>query len=150
MTKKTTEMEELEALRKMIKDHDYSAALTLIDEMDEMGQKAIRNQIYSSIKILLLHLMKQQAEERTTQSWDLSIANAIDQINATNARNNARSRYIAEDELSELIEKAYAIALKNASAEAFGGALSEKEFAKHLDPTRVKKEALDLILNYES
>ena len=143
-------MEELEALRKMIEDHDYSAALGLIDEMDEMGQKAIRNQIYSLIKVLLVHLMKQQAEARTTRSWDLSIANAIDQINSTNTRNDKGSRYIAENELAELIDKAYAIALKNASAEAFGGALSEKEFAKHLETARVKKEALNLILNYES
>ncbi len=31
-------MEELEALRKMVEQHDYTAALALIDEMDEMAK----------------------------------------------------------------------------------------------------------------
>jgi len=32
------DMEELEALRKMVEQHDYTAALALIDEMDEMAR----------------------------------------------------------------------------------------------------------------
>ena len=42
------------------------------------------NKIKSFLKTLLLHLIKQDAEQRTTSSWDVSIENAVSQIRDTN------------------------------------------------------------------
>ena len=55
--------------------------------------------------ILLLHLIKQQAENRTTKSWDVSIRNSIREIMNTNKRRKAGGCYIASEELKELEEK---------------------------------------------
>jgi hypothetical protein len=142
-------MEELATLRRLVQKHDYEGALHLLDDMEEMGLKAIRNQVYSFIKVLLIHLMKQQAEKRTTRSWELSIENSLDQIHTANARNDAGSTYLSEGEIYELIDKAYHISLKNASIEAFEGVLSEREFAKKLNEEEIKQTTLSLILNYQ-
>jgi hypothetical protein len=40
--------------------------------------------IRSFIKILLIHLIKQEAQKRTTRSWDISIRNAVREINYIN------------------------------------------------------------------
>ena len=41
------------------------------------------------MQVLLLHLMKQAIEHRTTKSWDVSILNACDQIRRLNKRRKA-------------------------------------------------------------
>ena len=73
-------MEELFELKKHIEQGRYSEALTLISEMEEMSRDDKINKIASLLDILLLHLIKQHAENRTTRSWDLSIHNSIQQI----------------------------------------------------------------------
>ncbi len=66
-------MEELTMLRQYIEGHNYQEALLLIEEMEEMSKEDKLNKIYSYGVILLLHLIKQAAEKRTTRSWDFSI-----------------------------------------------------------------------------
>ena len=43
-----------------------------MEDLEEMGRKSIIKTIRSYAVILLLHLIKQQAEKRTTCSWDVS------------------------------------------------------------------------------
>ncbi|MCP1382873.1 DUF29 family protein [Runella salmonicolor] len=142
-------MEELEALRKMVEAHDYSAALALIDEMDEMAKddKIVKIQAY--IKILLIHLIKQTAEKRTTKSWKRSIANALDGIYSSNKRHRAKGFYLTPEELNEAIEDRFNRSLSEAADEAFEGELSPQDLLKTIDKEAIKKEALDLILTYE-
>ncbi|MEM9400719.1 MAG: DUF29 family protein [Verrucomicrobiota bacterium] len=73
-------MYEIDELRKKIEAQDYIGALQIIDEIDEMSKEDKLNKIYSYMVILLLHLIKQQAEQRTISSWDRSIFNSIDNI----------------------------------------------------------------------
>jgi hypothetical protein len=142
-------MEELEALRKMIEDHDYSAALTLIDEMDEMAKDDKIVKIESFLKILLIHIIKKHAEKRTTKSWERSIRNAIDGIQSSNKRRSSKGFYLSIEEIREAIEEIFGKSLRDAADEAFEGDFSSKELANLIAPEAIKKEALDLILNYE-
>ena len=48
--------------------------------MTEMSKDDKLNKIFSFGIILLLHLIKQRAEKRTTRFWDTSIFNAVQQI----------------------------------------------------------------------
>ena len=55
-------MEELLELRTLLIGGNISDALLLVEEMTEMSKDDKLNKIYSFAKVLLLHLIKQQAE----------------------------------------------------------------------------------------
>ncbi|MGB7519835.1 MAG: DUF29 family protein, partial [Spirulinaceae cyanobacterium] len=65
-------MEELLELKSLLLDGDISGALVIVEELEEMSRDDKINNVRSYAKILLLHLIKQQAENRTTRSWDVS------------------------------------------------------------------------------
>jgi len=77
-------MEELLELKGFLLSGNISDALLLVEEMTEMSKDDKLNKIYSFAKILLLHLIKQRAENHTTRSWDLSIKNSVREIQRTN------------------------------------------------------------------
>ncbi|WP_179131574.1 hypothetical protein [Candidatus Entotheonella palauensis] len=52
-------LDELDELREAIKSGDYSQALALIDELDEMSRDDKINKIGSYMRVLLIHLIKQ-------------------------------------------------------------------------------------------
>jgi pentatricopeptide repeat protein len=60
-------MEELTALRHCLENRDYEAAMRIVEEMEEMSREDKINKIGSFIKVLLIHLIKQHAENRTTR-----------------------------------------------------------------------------------
>lgn len=138
-------MEELLELRQHILEHRYEDALDLITEMEEMSVADKVNKIRSYVRVLLLHLIKQQAERRTTRSWDLSIWNATQEIHYINQRRKAKGTYIDEMELADIIAEAYPAALKHAAIEAFGGVYDEEQLAKMVDEVDLKRQALALI-----
>jgi len=94
-------MEELLELRTLLMGGNISDALLLVEEMTEMSKDDKINKISSYAKILILHLIKRAAEKRTTRSWDLSIKNAVNEIQKTNRRRKAGGQYIADSELFE-------------------------------------------------
>ncbi|HAC64541.1 MAG TPA: hypothetical protein DCF68_13625 [Cyanothece sp. UBA12306] len=138
-------MYEIEELRKKIEAQDYIGALQIIDEIDEMSKEDKLNKIYSYMVILLLHLIKQQAEKRTTSSWDRSIFNSIDNINRTNKRRKSGGYYATRDILQEIIDEAYPRAIKEASFEAFEGKLTVDLLEEKVDRNVIKKKALSLL-----
>jgi len=89
--------------------------------------------ISSFAKILLLHLIKRQAEEKTTRSWDASIENAVYEIQKTNRRRKAGGAYLSTEELREAVEDAYRVAMSGAAAEAFGGCYTVTQLALMVD-----------------
>jgi hypothetical protein len=142
-------MEELEALRKMVEEHDYTAALALIDEMDEMAKDDKIVKVISFLHVLLVHLIKQSAEKRTTNSWNRSIDFSLRGINNSNKRRSSGGSYLKPQELENTIEESFNAALKDAAREAFEGAFTKKVLREMVDIDAIKKEALLLILNYE-
>ena len=138
-------MEELSVLRQYIEQGRYSDALLFIDELEEMSKEDKLNKIFSYALILLIHLIKKQAEKKTTRSWDFSIAHAVLQIKRTNLRRKAGGFYASPEELTEILDEAFNLALKKAALEVFEGRLDENELAGKLDKTAIINEALDLM-----
>jgi hypothetical protein len=139
-------MEELMELREYIEQGRYADALVLIGEMEEMSRDDKINKFGSYLTILLLHLIKQHAEKRTTRSWDVSIQNTVQQMAYVNKRRKAGGFYLSTQEIREALEAWYDIALRQASLEAFGGVYPADELAAMINNSAVKEEALGLIL----
>jgi hypothetical protein len=140
-------MEELLELRELVVAGNLDAALSLIDELEEMSKEDKINKIYSYCVVLLVHLIKQQAEKRTIHSWDVSIRNSIDAINRINKRRKAVGFYLNKKDLEEILTEAYVRALDNAALEAFGGIYDGLILSNMVEPELILKKALDLILN---
>ena len=113
--------------------------------MEEMSRADKIGKIRSFIKILLLHLIKQAAEKRTTRSWDFSILNASTEIKYVNQRQKASGVYVDKATLRQIIATLYPIALKHAALEAFEGQYKEDELAQMVDQNLIMEQALNLI-----
>ena len=140
-------MEELLELRELVVSGNLEAALSLIDELEEMSKEDKINKIYSYCVVLLVHLIKQQAEKRTTHAWDVSIRNAIDAIDRINNRRKSGGYYMNKKEIEEILPEAYNRALDNASLEAFGGIYDELTLRNMVDQELIIKQALNFIFN---
>lgn len=139
-------MEELLELRAHIEQGRYAEALALLGEMEEMSRDDKINKIESFLHILLLHLIKQHVEQRTTRSWEVSIQNAIDGVKRVNKRRKAGGYYLSSDDLAESIEETFPAALRHASLEAFEGRYDDAELATRFDHHALKQQALRMVL----
>ena len=61
-------MEEILELRQHLEAHRYEEAMMLVEEMDEMAKDDKITHISSFAEIILIHLIKQSVERRTTRS----------------------------------------------------------------------------------
>ena len=138
-------MDELMELRRAITDGRYSDALHIVDELDEMAKDDKTDKVFSYMQILLIHLIKQAAEQRTTRSWDASVKHSIYLINRVNKRRKAGGWYMSDEELLETLDEAFSLALSQAALEAFGGVYSDQELLHKLDKTSILAEAMRLI-----
>lgn len=139
-------MEELLELKNLLISGNIADALLLVEEMTEMSKDDKLNKIISFGIILILHLIKQQAEKRTTRSWEISIRNSVRQIQRTNKRRKVNGNYLTETELQETLEDAYQSALDQASLEAFEGRYEADEIATMIDRNTIINQAFTLIL----
>ena len=135
-------MEELLMLRQFIEEQKYDQALELVGELEAMSKEDKLNKIYSYAVILLLHLIKQAAEERITRSWEFSIYNSAKEIKRINKRRKSGGYYADEDELQEILNDAFDTAIKKAAIEAFEGQYTEKELLLRIKPEEIKEQAL--------
>ena len=138
-------MEELLALRKSIQERDYEEALRLVNDLEEMSKEDKLNKIYSFAVILLVHLIKQQTENRTTTSWELSVRNAVRGIQRTNKRRKAGGHYANREELAEIMTEAYDEALDNACVEIFEGQHDRQYLREKLNEANIQSAALSLV-----
>ncbi|MFH7242482.1 MAG: DUF29 family protein [Spirulina sp.] len=139
-------MEELLELQDLLRANRVTEALLLVEEMAEMGKDDKLNRIFSFGVILLMHLMQQAAEQRSTRSWEVSIFNAVKQIQRTNQRRKAGGTYLSLGELRETLEDAYSSALRQAALEAFEGRYGAAELGQWVNPQLIVDQALALIL----
>lgn len=138
-------MEELLELRRYLEAGDYDAALQVLDELDEMSRKDTIYKIQSFMEILLIHLIKQQAEQRTTRSWDLSIRTACRRIQRLNKRRKAGGWFLTAEELQEALAEVYDDALDRAAFEAFEGQYTTEELAAMVNRQEILARALGLV-----
>ena len=142
-------MEELFELKNLLLKGDTKAALGIVEELEEMGKKDIIKTIRSYAVIVLLHLIKQQAEKRTTRSWDVSIRNSVREIQRENKRRKSGGYYLTPEELAETIEEAYLNALDQASLEVEEGRYEPEELNQRVNQEKIINRALALILPSE-
>ena len=138
-------MEELIELRACLEQHRYDDALALVTELEEMSKEDKINKIGSFVKIILLHLIKRHAEQRTTRSWDTSIKNAVYEIQRTNRRRKAGGFYATEDDIREIIAETYPYALSYAALEAFEGRYDADELERMVDAQTIRQETFHLL-----
>ena len=140
-------MDEVAELRTLLETGRIEEALLLVDELEEMSREDKMNKISNYMRILLIHLIKQQAEQRRTRSWEVSIKEALRQINRTNSRRKAAGVYLSREELRSELEDVYDLALERAALEAFGGVYSVEDIATHVSRAQVLEEALRHIIS---
>lgn len=140
-------------LKELLHQGNVAEALTLVEELEEMGKSDKLNKVFSYGVILLLHLIKQAAEKRTTKSWDTSIFNSVKQIQRSNQRwakpaqrPSKQTTYLTQAELLETLQDTYESALRNAALEAFEGRYEAQEIAEMVDRQQIVDQAIELIL----
>ena len=143
-------MEELMNLKQLLHQGKIAEALVIVEELEEMSKSDKINKIFSYGIILLLHLIKKTAENRTTKSWETSSLNSVKQIQRTNQSRKAKGTYLTEEELLETLEDAYESALREAALEAFEGKYEARELGKMVKKEDIITIAMDLILERKS
>ncbi|MGJ5630187.1 DUF29 family protein [Nostoc sp. CALU 1950] len=143
-------MEELLTLKDLLVKGDVQGALIIVEELEEMSRNDIIKTIRSYAVILLLHLIKQQAENCTTRSWEVSIRNSVREIQRENKRRKAGGYYLTPKELLETLAEAYLNAIDEASLEVEEGRYEAQELEKLVNQEEVINRALTLILPGES
>ena len=99
--------------------------------------------------MLLLHLIKQAAEQRTTRSWAVSVRNAVRQINKINTRRKSGGWYLNDDDLFGALEESYESALDSASLEAFRGQYTTEEVRAMIDRSAILQRGFEHIQQSE-
>ena len=115
-----------------------------------MSRKATLRNIKSFLVRMIIHLIKNQVEQRLTNSWIASISDSVLQIKDLNLQDNKTSYYVKQDEWEEMLEEAIAAAIRPASAEVLNGRLRPSQLSEMLDKTQLIAMAKQLLaLTYE-
>lgn len=138
-------MEELLELRRYIEEKNYDKALEIVGELEEMSKEDKINKIYSYTVILLIHLIKQEVEKRTTRSWDVSIRNSVREINRVNKRRKSGGYYANEQELLNILNEAMPAAIDRASLEVREGLYEAVDLMSLFDNNLIIERALVMI-----
>ncbi|MDF0552937.1 DUF29 family protein [Kamptonema sp. UHCC 0994] len=126
-------VQELIDLRNCILESRYDDALAIVDELEGMSKQATLRNIGSFLLILLIHLIKNQVEQRLTNSWAASIANSVRGIKKLNLKDNKTSYYINVDEWEPFLEDELEAAIREASREVLEGKLSRVQLSQRVD-----------------
>ena len=143
--------QELIDLRNSIIEKRYTDALAIVDELEGMSKQAILRNIQAFLRILLIHLIKNQIEQRLTNSWVASIRNSLVEIKKINLKENKKSYYINQDEWDSWLEDEIELAIADASLEVFGGMYNEFQLAElvnRIEVISIAREFLELTYVY--
>jgi hypothetical protein len=129
--------QELLDLRLSILEQRYDDALAIVDELEGMSKRAILRNIESFLVRLFVHLIKNQIEQRLTNSWIASISDSVVQIGKLNLKDNKTSYYIQSDEWQSYLEEAIEEAIRPAGVEVLGGQLKPKQLSERVDRSQL-------------
>ncbi len=142
--------QELIELRNSILEGRYADALAIVDELDWMSKKATLRNIKSFLLRMLIHLIKNQIEQRLTNSWAASIRDSIIEIQDLNLQDNKNSHYIKQDEWEQMLTKTIEAAIRTASVEVMNGRLSPFQLLELVDRSQIIQVARHLLaMTYE-
>lgn len=138
-------MEELLELKALLLKGDIKGSLAIVEELEDMSKNGIISTIRGYAVILLLHLIKQQAENRTTRSWDVSIRNSVREIQRQNKRRKAAGYYLSDEELTDTLNDAYLNALDAASLEVEAACYQSEQLEAIINKNKLISDAFILI-----
>jgi len=141
-------MEELLELKALLLKGDIKGSLAIVEELEDMSKNGIISTIRGYAVILLLHLIKQQAENRTTRSWDVSIRNSVREIQRQNKRRKAAGYYLSDEELTDTLNDAYLNALDAASLEVEAACYQSEQIEALIDKNKLISDAFLLIKTF--
>lgn len=139
-------MEELLELKELLLHGEVDRALILVEDLEEMGKKGVARNIRAYAMILLLHLIKQEIERRSTKSWETSIRNSVREIKDLNARPKGRGVYLNDEELNEAIAGAMEGAIDRAAIECCEGIYEGRQIKQLVDQDKLIAQAIKLVL----
>ena len=137
--------QELTDLRNSILEGRYQDALEIVDELEGMSKQAILRNIQSFIDRMLIHLIKNQLEQRLTNSWAASIRGSLVEIKKWNLQDNKTSYYVDRDEWEPMLEEAIEVAIRDASVEVFNGAYTPFQIDEMVDRNQIITIAQELL-----
>lgn len=137
--------QELVDLRQCILENRYDDALALVDELEEMSKQSILRNIESFLIRLLVHLIKNQTEQRLTNSWVASISDSILRIQKLNLKANKKSHYVNVDEWLPLLEEAIEAAIAPASVEVLNGQFTPMQLSEQVNREHIMTTAQRLL-----
>lgn len=138
-------VQELIDLRNCILEGRNEDALAIVDELEGMSKQATLRNIGSFLLILLIHLIKNQVEQRLTNSWAASIANSVRGIKKLNLKDNKTSYYINASEWEPFLEDELEAAIREASREVLEGKLSRAQLNQRVDREQILAIATKLL-----
>jgi hypothetical protein len=144
-------VQELINLKQSVLEGRYEDALLLIDELENMSKQAILRNIESCLVRLIIHLIKNQLEQRLTNSWVASISDSIVQIKKLNLKDNKKSFYLKKEDWQLVIEEAIEQSIRPASVEVLQGSLKPLQISTRLDRvqlTQITQNLLNLTDEY--
>ena len=142
--------QELIDLRASILEGRYEDALALVAELEGMSKKAILRAIKSFVVRMLIHLIKNQVEQRLTNSWSASIRDSLLEIQDLNLKENKTSYYLKLDEWQPLLDSVLEAAIRTASVEVQGGAYTPFQLSEIVNRIQIVEIAQSLLtLTYE-
>lgn len=138
--------QELLNLRTSILEGRYGDALAIVEELEGMSKQAILRNIQSYLIITVIHLIKNQVEQKLTGSWANSIRHGIREIKKLNLKDNKKSYYINPDQWSNLIESEIIDdAIAEASEEVLKGAYNQFQLAELVNRPQIIQTAITLL-----
>ena len=143
--------QELIELRASILEGRYEDALDIVDELEAMSKKSILRNIMSFLIRLMIHLIKNQLEQRLTNSWIASISNSVIEIQSLNLKDNGKSYYIKQDEWQSYLVEAIERAIRPASVEVMEGKLKASKISDQINRQyliQMSNQLLELTYQY--
>ena len=137
--------QELIDLRTSILEGRYMDALAIVDELEGMSKQAVLRNIESFLIRMLIHLIKNQVEERLTNYWAASIRDSVREIHKLNLKDNKTSYYINSDEWQSEIEDELEAAIATATVEVSNGAYSPSQLSEMVDRSVIMQRAESLL-----
>ncbi|MFM5892188.1 MAG: DUF29 family protein, partial [Dolichospermum sp.] len=123
----------------------YTDALAIVDELEGMSKQAILRNIQAFLRILLIHLIKNQIENRLTNSWVASIRNSLVEIKKINLKQNKKFYYINQNEWDSWLEDEIELAIADASLEVMNGKFKRQQLSQMLNKPQLILTATELI-----
>lgn len=139
--------QELIDLRNSIVEQRYTDALAIVDELEGMSRQAILRNIQSFLVRLIIHLIKNQVEQRLTNSWANSIRGSIREIKKINLQDNKKSYYVKIDEWQSILEDEFEEAVRDASEEVMNGIYSPFQLTEMVDREEIIHQA-EILLKF--